>query len=80
MSQANERAFETYVEEILLTRGGSKTIYLNLMQKLDELLVGLKEAVVRLSEYHIVLDASAVTGGIDIRCDAMAIGMLRSKR
>jgi hypothetical protein len=25
MSQTNERAFETYVEEILLTRGGSQS-------------------------------------------------------
>ena len=25
MSQTNERAFETYVEEILLTRGGGKS-------------------------------------------------------
>jgi hypothetical protein len=52
-SQTTERAFETYVEEILLTRGGWKS--------------GNNPAPERLPEYHSVLITAAVTGKVDVR-------------
>ena len=51
--QTTERAFETYVEEILLTHGGWKS--------------GSKAAVERLQEYRTALITAAVTGKIDVR-------------
>jgi hypothetical protein len=53
MTQTNERAFETYVEEILLTRGGWKS--------------GSNAAVERLQEYCTTLITAAFTGKIDVR-------------
>ena len=53
MSQTNERAFETYVEEILLARGGWKS--------------GSGAALERLQEYRTALITAAVTGKIDVR-------------
>jgi hypothetical protein len=49
--QTTERAFETYVKEILLTRGGWKS--------------GSNAAVERLQEYRTALLTAAVTGKID---------------
>ena len=51
--QTNERAFEAYVEEILLTRGDWKS--------------GSNAAVERLQEYRTALITAAVTGKIDVR-------------
>ncbi|MEI7733414.1 MAG: hypothetical protein WCO56_27835 [Verrucomicrobiota bacterium] len=53
MSQTNEKAFETCVEEILLTRGGWKS--------------GTNAVVERLLEYRTALITAAVTGKIDVR-------------
>jgi hypothetical protein len=52
-AQTNERSFETYVEEILLTRAGWKS--------------GSNAAVERLQEYRTALVTDAVTGKIDVR-------------
>ena len=57
MSQTNERAFETYVEEILLTRGGWKSGS-NAQQG---------STTQRLQEYRTALTTAAVTGKIDVR-------------
>ena len=51
--QTTERAFETCVEEVLLTRGGWKS--------------GSNAAVERLQEYRTALITAAVTGKIDVR-------------
>ena len=51
--QTTERAFETYVEEILLTHIGWKS--------------GSNAAVERLQEYRTALITAAVTGKIDVR-------------
>jgi hypothetical protein len=51
--QTTGRAFEAYVEEILLTRGGWKS--------------GSNVAVERLQEYRTALITAAVTGKIDVR-------------
>ena len=51
--QTTERAFKTYVEEILLTRGGWKS--------------GNNAAMERLQEYRTALITAAVTGRIDVR-------------
>ena len=53
MSQTTERAFETCVEEILLTSGGWKS--------------GSNTAVEGLQEYRTALITAAVTGKIDAR-------------
>ena len=54
--QTTERAFETYVEETLLTRGGWKS--------------GSAAAVERLQEYRTALITAAVTGKIDVRAQS----------
>jgi len=51
--QINEHAFETYVEEILLTHAGWKS--------------GSNAAVSGLQEYRTALTTAAVTGKIDVR-------------
>jgi hypothetical protein len=51
--QTTERAFETLVEDILLTRGGWKS--------------SSNAAVERLQEYRTALITAAVTGKIDVR-------------
>jgi len=51
--QTAERALETYVKEILLTRGGWKS--------------GNNAAMERLQEYRTALITAAVTGKIDVR-------------
>jgi hypothetical protein len=56
MSQTTERAFETYVEEILLTRGRWKS--------------GSNARLKRLQEYRTALITAAVTGKIDVRPNA----------
>ena len=55
--QTTERAFETCVEEVLLTRGGWKS--------------GSNAAVERLQEYRTALITAAVTGKIDVRQAAL---------
>jgi hypothetical protein len=51
--QTTERAFETYVEEVLLAHAGRKS--------------GSNAAVERLQEYRTALITAAVTGKIDVR-------------
>ena len=51
--QTTERAFETYVDEILLTHAGWKS--------------GSNAAVERLQEHRTALITAAVTGKIDVR-------------
>jgi len=53
MSQTTEKAFETYVEETLLTRSGWKS--------------GSNTAVKRLQKYPAALIAAAVTSKIDVQ-------------
>jgi len=55
--QTTERAFKTYVEEILLTRRGWKS--------------GNNAAMDRLQEYRTALITAAVTGKIDVRQAAL---------
>lgn len=58
MSQTTERAFETYVEEILLTRGCWRS--------------GSHAAVERLQKFRTILMTAAVTGRIDVRAAVSA--------
>jgi hypothetical protein len=70
MSQTNERAVETYVEEILLTHGGWKSAIAAYLgeetAKLDALVTQVEEAVERLQEYRSALITAAVTGKIRV--------------
>ena len=59
--QTTERAFETYVEEILLTRGGWKSSSAAYQGSTMQ----------RLQEYRPALITAAVTGKIDVRQAAL---------
>ena len=81
--QTTERAFETYVEEILLTRGGWKSgsnaewdkeralfpaqVFAFIQDTQPKLWAEMKAAVERLQEYRTALITAAVTGKIDVR-------------
>jgi len=66
-----EKTFKTYVEDVLLTRGGWKSAIVTYLDvetaKLDAPVGNVEAAVDRLQGYRVALITTAVAGKIDLR-------------